>query len=170
MRIDLEQLKAFHSRLPRLTAQEYVHRAALALQRRHAPEVEMQVTSGGERTRAVLAWSRRSNVGAEMLDAHRVTEDAAEAVALGLVHAAHGWVVYRRLQREEYGDWLLYDDARRTFLCLEISGTDDGDVEARLTVKLAQVAMSPAAGVRAACVVRFREPLIVLELLPEVSP
>src|SRR5277367_4346592 len=108
MRIDLEQLKAIHPRLPRTTAQEYVHRAALALQRRHAPGVEMAVTSGEERTRVTLAWSRRSNVGAEVLDGHRVTEDAAEAVALGLVHAAHRWVVCRRLQREEYGDWLLY--------------------------------------------------------------
>lgn len=113
MRIDLEQLKAIHPRLPRTTAQEYVHRAALALQRRHAPGVEMAVTSGEERTVVTLAWSPRSNVGAEVLDGHRVTEDAAEAVA--------------------------------------------------------QVAMSSSAELRAACVVRFREPITALQLLPEVS-
>ena len=169
MKIDLEELKAHHPRLPRTTAQEYVHRAVLALQRRHAPGVEMRVTSGRENMHATLEWSRRSSVGAELLDWHRVTEDAAEAVALGLVHAARGWVVCRRLQREEHGDWLLYDDARRAFVVLEVSGTDDGDPDARIAVKLAQVAMSPVADVRAACVVRFVEPLAALELLPERS-
>jgi Ni,Fe-hydrogenase III large subunit len=98
-----------------------------------------------------------------------VTEDAAEAVALGLVHRARGWVVCRRLQREEYGDWLLYDAARGAFVALEVSGTDDGDATARMAVKLGQVTLSPTAEVRAACVVRFVEPLAALKLLPEVS-
>ncbi len=170
MRVDLDQLKAIHPRLPRTTAQEYAHRAALALQRRHAPGVEMPVASGEERVAATLIWSRRSDVGAEVLDEHRVTEDAAEAVALGVVHAAHGWVMLRRLQREEYGDWLLYDGARRAYVSLEVSGTDEGDANARMTIKLAQVAMASAAEVRAACVVRFLEPLAALELFSEVSP
>lgn len=169
MKLDLEQLKSNHPRLPRDTAREYIHRAALALQRRHTPGVEMDVTSNAEGMLATLDWIPRSNTGAEVLDRHRVTEDAAEAVALCLVHASHGWVVCRRLQREEYGDWLLYDSARHAFVSFEVSGTDDGDTNARMTVKLAQVAMSPAAAVRAACVVRFLEPLAALELLPEVS-
>jgi hypothetical protein len=130
----------------------------------------MEVRSGEERSYATLAWNRRSNAGTGVLDAHRVTEDAAEAIALGLVHAARGWVMCRRLQREEYGDWLLYDEARRVFVSLEVSGTDDGDAGARMAVKLAQVAMSTAGETRAACVVRFLEPLAALELLPEASP
>jgi len=169
VKLDLEQLKSIHPRLPRATAQEYLHRAALALQRRHPPGVLREVTLGAERALATLEWSRRSNAGAEVLDRHRVTEDAAEAVALSLVHEAYGWVVCRRLQREEYGDWLLYDGARRDFVSLEVSGTDDGDKDIRMAAKKAQVAMSQAASVRAACVVRFLEPLAAIELLSQVS-
>lgn len=166
----MDQLKALHPRLPRTTAQEYAHRAALALQRRHAPGVEIDVTVAEARTRAALVWNRRSPAGAEVLDAHRVTEDGAEAVALALVHASRGWVVRRRLQREERADWLLYDAARAAFVALEVSGTDDGDVLGRLSTKLAQVSAATAAPVRAACVVRFLEPTVVLQSLPEVSP
>lgn len=38
------------------------------------------------------------------LDFDRVTEDAAEAIALAMVYVSNGWVVRRRLQRGENTD------------------------------------------------------------------
>jgi hypothetical protein len=170
MRLDLDQLKAIHSLLPRTTADEYTHRAALALQRRHAPGVDLHVRVDDACSRATLVWARRAATGAEVLDAHRVTEDAAEVIALILAHAHRGWVVRRRLQREERADWLLRDAESGMLVALEVSGTDDGDVNKRSSEKLAQVSEAEAAPVRAACVVRFLEPMAVLQLVHEVSP
>lgn len=169
MKLDLERLKEIHPRLPRSTAAEYAYRAALALQRRHAPGVELALREVAASACATLHWTERASVGVDQLDRHRVTEDAAEAVALVLVHASRGWVVSRRLQRGEHGDWLLHDPRAGSLVALEVSGTDDGDAETRMTEKMAQVERSSAAEIRAACVVRFREPCAALELLPEVS-
>lgn len=114
-----------------------------------------------------LSWEERPAVEALQLDYHRVTEDGAEAVALALVHAARSWVVLRRLQREEHADWLLRETTTRRLVALEVSGTDEGDGDARLTAKLLQVAQSTAARRRAACVVGFLEPRVLLSLAQE---
>jgi hypothetical protein len=106
---------------------------------------------------------------AEQLDRHRVTEDGAEALALALVHAARGWVVRRRLQRGDFADWLLVEPSRTHLVALEISGTDDTDDTQRMVDELEQVAKSSAGSQRAACVVRFLDPRVALQLVPEAS-
>lgn len=94
----------------------------------------------------------------------------AETVALSLVHASREWVVARRCQRGKHGDWLLSDPADGSFVALEVSGTDDGDLHARLLDKLARVSEIEAVPLRAAYVVRFVEPPAVVKLVPEISP
>jgi hypothetical protein len=91
-------------------------------------------------------------------------------VALALVHASRSWTVLRRLQREEHADWLLRETTTRRLVAIEVSGTDEGDGDARLSAKLAQVAQSTAARKRAACVVGFLEPRIAIAIVPEASP
>jgi hypothetical protein len=116
---------------------------------------------------ATLVWEKRPAADALQLDYHRVTEDGAEAVALALVHSSRSWVVLRRLQREEHADWLLRETTSRRLVALEVSGTDEGDEDARLSAKLAQVAQSTAARKRAACVVGFLAPRIAFALAAE---
>jgi hypothetical protein len=166
MKLDLTLLREVHPLLPESTAAELVHRAALALQRRHRPGVQLTATVDGVVTTGSIAWTACSPTDADQLDRHRVTEDGAEAVALSLVHAERGWTVRRRLQRGEHADWLLRDD-RQQLVALEISGTDDGDDAVRMQEKLAQVLRNDDATQRAACVVRFREPRATLKLVPE---
>jgi hypothetical protein len=72
-----------------------------------------------------------------MLDANRVTELGAEAVALALVHETQGWIARRRLQRGDSADWLLEDESGK-LVALEVSGTVVGDAQARLAEKLLQ--------------------------------
>jgi len=163
-RLELERLREIHPQLPETTAAELVFRAALALQRRHLAGVNMGIRLVTMGLHTSLDWTFRAPAGDAMLDRHRVTEDGAEVLALLLVNVAFGWVARRRLQRGECADWLLRDaDDRR--IALEISGTDNSDVEVRLREKVAQVSKSKAAGTggtKAACVVRFEEPLALL--------
>jgi hypothetical protein len=167
MKLDLERLREMHPALPSATADAYAHRAALALGRRHAPGVAALVTIDAESVAATLSWEARPAADALQLDYHRVTEDGAEAVALALVHASRSWMVLRRLQREEHADWLLRETATRRLVALEVSGTDEGDGDVRLSAKLTQVAQSTAARRRAACVVGFLEPRIALAIVRE---
>ena len=94
-----------------------------------------------------------------MLDANVVTELGAEALALTLVHETRGWVARRRLQRGEFADWLM-DAPDGKVVALEVSGTDEGDHEARMRQKLLQVAKCVAGRTLAACVESFLQPSI----------
>ena len=168
MKLDLERLREMHPALPLPTATAYAHRAALALGRRHAPGVAAEVTVDAEPAVATLSWEERPAADALQLDYHRVTEDGAgrwpcSRPSLTLL------VVLRRLQREEHADWLLRETTSRRLVALEVSGTDEGDGDSRLSVKLAQVARSTAARKRAACVVGFLEPRVALALAAEAS-
>lgn len=92
------------------------------------------------------------------MDFHRVTEDAAEAIALALVNVAHGWVARRRLQRGEFADWLFVDKDSNA-IALEVSGVDKIDVGLqRLRQKVDQVKQSGAASTKGACVVELQPP------------
>ena len=150
-----------HPFLPLSTAVEYGHRAAVGLERhRHEPGVALATWMENVAREASLHWvgSPLGNTGdAEQLDRHQVTEDTAEAVALALVHVARGWVVRRRLQRGEFGDWLLQDSKSR-LVALEISGIDEGDDSGRLRSKLEQVRQATIASQRVACVVELSTP------------
>jgi hypothetical protein len=151
-------LKSMHPLLPASTAIEYGHRAAVGLERHHhLSGVALATRLEGETPEASLHWTLALFGDAEQLDRHRVTEDAAEAVALALVHVARGWVVRRRLQRGESADWLLQDSETR-LVALEVSGIDDGDDSERLRVKLEQVRRATFATQRAACVIELSTP------------
>jgi hypothetical protein len=162
MKIDLDRLRIRHALLPYELARNLGLHAAVALARRHAPGVPIEVRMMLEQHSSTLSWSVHSKNSAEQLDNDRVTELGAEAIALALVHATRGWVVRRRLQRGEYADWLLADANGRS-IALEVSGTDDGDIRGRLREKLEQVAKCEAAPWRVACVIRFVEPLGMVE-------
>jgi hypothetical protein len=161
MRLDLMQLKNMHPLLPALTAAEYAHRAAVGLERHlHESGVALALLVENAALEASLHWISSPASDVEQLDRHQITEDAAEAVALALVHVRRGWVVRRRLQRGESADWLLQDTEAR-LVALEISGIDEGDESDgsdRLRIKLEQVRRATIANQRAACVVELSTP------------
>lgn len=151
-----------HPLLPASTAAEYALRGALGLERHgHEPGVALLARLNDQPREAWLHWLASEPGSGEQLDRHQITEDAAEAITLTLVHAAHGWVVRRRLQRGESGDWLLRSpDAR--LVALEVSGIDEGDEAERLRAKLEQIRAAKVGEVRAACVVELASPRATL--------
>lgn len=152
------QLKSMHPLLPASTAAEYGYRAAVGLERhQHEPGVSLATLIENEAGEASLHWHRSLPSDDEQIDRHRITEDAAEAVALALVHGARGWVVRRRLQRGEFADWLLRDPRAR-LIALEVSGIDEGSDADRLRIKIDQVRHASVARQRAACVVELSTP------------
>jgi hypothetical protein len=156
------ELKRMHPLLPAVTAAEYGHRAALGLERHgHASGVVLKTVLDREQGRAALHWLRAGEGDEEQVDRHRITEDAAEAIALALVHGTRGWVIRRRLQRGEAADWLLHDPEARP-VALEVSGTGAGGATQRLKEKLAQVRGATVASHRAACVVELPVPRATL--------
>jgi hypothetical protein len=110
---------------------------------------------------ATLQWVGSPSGAVEQLDRRRITEDAAEAVALALVYVARGWIVRRRLRRGESADWLLQDPETR-LVALEISGIDEGNGSDRLRIKLEQVRRASCANQRTACVVELSAPRATL--------
>jgi hypothetical protein len=168
MKLDLEALCERHSRLLPEQAADYALHAAISLQEQgHRPGVRLVADLFLERREAELSWSTRPHGAREMLDQQNVTEFAAYAIALALVHATHGWSVQRRLQRFDYADWLLADVDGKD-VALEVSGTVEQDERSRLRDKLLQVAKCVEAPTCVACVVRFREPAAWLRMVPEV--
>jgi hypothetical protein len=152
------ELKSMHPLLPASTAAEYAHRAVIGLERhRHETGVALSTLIESAAGEASLHWVGASWRDAEQLDQDRITEDAAEAIALALVHVARGWVVRRRLQRGESGDWLLRDPESR-LVALEVSGIADGEDPGRLRLKLEQVRRATVASQRVACVVELEVP------------
>src|SRR4051794_11974776 len=120
MKLHIAQLKQMHPLLPETTAQEYTHRAAIGLDRhRHTPGVLMVSQCDKKSNDCTLHWTPCPTEDGALLDFHRVTEDAAEAIALALTHTLHGWVIKRRLQRGEFADWLLIDSDEK-YVALEI--------------------------------------------------
>lgn len=158
------QLKSMHPLLPASTAAEYGYRAAAGLERhRHEPGVRLEALIERRARNASLHWVCSPFSGVEQLDRHRITEDAAEAIALALVHVARGWVARRRLQRGESADWLLQDKKAR-LVALEVSGIDEGSDTERLRIKLEQVRGATVAKSRAACVVELSTPKATVKM------
>lgn len=158
------QLKSMHPLLPASTAAEYGHRAGIGLERHHhVSGVALATLIESESPKASLHWNRSLFGDIEQLDQHRTTEDAAEAVALALVHVARGWVVRRRLQRGEFADWLL-QDPEAGLVALEVSGIGEGEDSDRLRVKLQQVCRVTIADRRAACIVELEAPRATLAM------
>jgi hypothetical protein len=164
MRVELGKLRVFYGKLPASRAQTLVNAAALGLQRgQHAPGVTINLIVGEQRRvpDPELDWEA-ANLG-ELLqhDHNRITEDAAEAIALGLAALEMQWTVLRRLQRGEYADWLL-SAAEGKRVAFEVCGTDGVFRPRLLKTELDQVARSTAGDVRAACVVALASPEAVL--------
>jgi hypothetical protein len=166
--MDIDALQTMHpglpSGLPGWRVQELTGYAAIALQRRHQPGVTLLLTIGGQEVRETLSWAERS--GSEMVDDDRATDAGAEGLALTIVGHHRKWRIARRLtsrRGKPEGDWLLYDPDSRQTIVLEISGTDEGPFEARVRQKRGQVALAARRGTPLVSVVRFLEPMAMLE-------
>lgn len=85
---------------------------ALAFERAsHISPVRAEVDHDGLAATVEIEWVSNNVMDLDVSDAHRLTEDGAEAVALAYIYAKSGWVVKRRLQRGESADWLLKNGA-----------------------------------------------------------
>jgi hypothetical protein len=159
MELDLLRLKQMHPLLSTSTALEYAFRAAIGLARHgHRSGVMLNITMDDQDRDAQLLWAPNQIGVAHLVDYHRVTEDAAEAIALALVSVARGWVVRRRLQRGEFADWLLQDEDNSP-IAMEISGVDKIDISLRrLREKIEQVKLCGAAPRRSVCIVELEPP------------
>jgi hypothetical protein len=169
MTLHLRDLPARHPKLSKATASTHLQRAALGLQRRHRPGVSLAIRIEREDALEELAWEEYPLDDVEQIDRHRITEDGADAIALSVVHERFGWTVLRRLQRDDFADWLLVHTATRHTIALEVSGTDDGDANARMREKIDQMQRcSLPVHQRAACIVRYADPRCTLVFLPEM--
>ncbi len=168
--IDLGCLSEMHPRLPDDMAGLMVIRAALGLQRnQHATGAELRMTIENETFRCALLWPAADLGTATQHDHNRITEDGAEAIALAVAHKRKAWRVVRRMQREEYADWLLEHqaDGLRTLVAFEVSGVDTGRIVDRMKQKMAQVAKSQDVDQRSAGVVGFEQPEAMLRSVKE---
>ncbi len=160
MDVDLSRLIEMHPRLAPSTGADCAHKAAVGLARHgHLPGVGLEILFDDLRQQGNLYWSAESEASDDHLDFHRVTEDAAEAIALALVFVTKGWAVRRRAQREEHADWLL-EDSDKQAVALEVSGVNMLDVgQRRLREKVAQVRrhQNPRA-IKVACIVELSPP------------
>ena len=166
MNIDLTKLREMHPELPGEVAVIMLVRSALALQRNgHTTGVEVSLQLERSASSSSLSWNHADLSTIELHDHNRITEDGAEAVTLAAVHKHLEWRVVRRMQREEYADWLLERTtaAGRVTAALEVSGVDRGSISSRLTQKLAQVAKSVDVDQKWAGVVGFELPIAALE-------
>jgi hypothetical protein len=163
--IDLDALAELLE-LPEETVSPLAHRAAVALERRHAPGVRVTGTVPGAPVDEEIQWRVRTPDAAMYEDINRVTEEGAEAIGLALAGSKCMWRIKRRLQARlaEGADWLMSNQATGSTMVLEIGGTDEQDLEALLARKIEQARRSPfsARGTPAACVVRFLEPSVMM--------
>jgi len=160
--IDLRQLREMHTKLPTDLALYMVGQAAMALERNgHAPGVPISLDLERVLSIGSLSWPHVDMSVIDKHDHNRITEDGAEAVALTLAHRHLAWRVVRRMQRRESADWLL-EDTRGNEIALEVSGVDRGQIGARLSEKLRQVARNPDIDQRWASVVGFEKPAVAL--------
>lgn len=159
MELHLNRLHDMHPILSLSTALEYEYRAAVGLARhRHSSGVRLAISHDGGQQQGHLHWLETSQGSDIQLDFHRVTEDAAEAVAMAVVNVVWGWTIVRRLQRREKGDWLLIG-ADGNYIAMEVSGIDGLDTgRRRLREKVEQVRQSSTRGSKIACVVELSLP------------
>lgn len=156
--LDLDRLDEMHPLLPPSEAAGYAYRGALALQRRgHAPGVATTVDDCGAPVGATLGWVDVDPSGEAQVDRISITEDGATAVSLAFVSVARGWTIELRLQRFQFGDWLMVgrDGA---YVALEVSGIEGDFLPGRLREKLDQVRKVPFCDARFASVVAFADP------------
>lgn len=159
MKLALQNLVLIHTAL-RGHPVDHSRYGGLALQRAgHASPASADVNDDGAKANAEIEWTLESLILLDVLDANRITEEGAEAVALAYVNAKSGWIVKRRLQRGEYADWLMTKP--KEWLAMEVSGMMSGDTKTRLKQKKKQVARCSLPVDRVAVVVAIDTPLIL---------
>ena len=166
MNIDLRKLREMHPELPGDVALIMLVRAALAAQRNgHSTGVELSLQVERVASKGSLSWKPADMTTIAQHDSNRITEDGAEAVTLALMHKHWEWRIVRRMQREEFADWLLEREGETSSqtAALEVSGVDRGSIASRLTEKLSQVAKSTDVDQRWAGVVGFELPIAAIE-------
>jgi len=111
---------------------------------------------------AALALQRRHQPGVSL---------SAEVHGATTTHAITcQWVVHRRLQRRQYGDWLLVEQGSGRKVVFEIGGLDEGSLTSKLKGELAQVVKSPLPYVsRRLCRAFLRRPGYARRAFPDVS-
>lgn len=164
MILDLASFPFRHPKVPQQQAQAMLLHAAVALQRHHSPGVSHSVKVQNQVLNGTLTWEASCDADAEQLDDNSATELGAEVVVLTLANAVEGWKVRRRLQRGESADWLL-SDPEGNLVAFEVSGTVEGSLEARATVKRKQVGLAGVCRTKAIGIVRFCVPQSVVETL-----
>ncbi|MBM3459637.1 MAG: hypothetical protein FJX77_14035 [Armatimonadetes bacterium] len=110
---------------------------------------------------ADIVWEMLSTIDPEVVPHRRLTEHAAEAIALTYVHSWGRWSVKRVMNEGEFADWLLAREDDR--LALEVGGVTGTDGRAKLTQKLGQIDQCTVAQQRLAVVVAFGKPEILAE-------
>lgn len=161
MKIELHKLIEYHPKL-RGHAIDYGRSGALALQRaNHRSPVKTTVFENGTTFETVVSWRRAQMTTLVSTDDNRLTEDGAEAVALGYIRQVGGWTIKRRTRRGEFADWVLEKDS--SWCAMEISGVAVGDASGRLRQKVAQVRRCTLPAARLAVVVQFESPQILVE-------
>ncbi len=159
MNLDIEQLETQHPLLV-ATPIRYVEMARIALLRaKHASPTKAAVRCDDLSSAVTLTWDTSAmKTLPQAVDQIRVTEDAAEAIALAFVHTHAAWRIDRRCRRGEYADWLLRSPNGKRYAALEISGIADESaslMQTRLEEKSRQVGRSLAAPEKLAIVVGF---------------
>lgn len=165
MEIELARLREMHPRLPADLAAVMIGRAALALERNgHSSAVAVALDVEKVVGVGLLSWPAVSLSEIDQHDYNRTTEEGAEALVLALVHGRKSWRVVRRMQREEFADWLLEDPTakKRQVIALEVSGVDKGGIGPRLREKMRQVAKSVDVDERWAGVAGFERPVAAM--------
>lgn len=159
MKLLLQDLILVHTAL-RGHPVDHARYGGLALQRAgHNSPVTADITDNGAKTQTEIEWVFQALILLDVLDANRITEEGAEAVALAYINAKGGWVVKRRLQRGESADWLMTKP--KAWLAMEVSGMVSGDSKSRLRDKTKQVDRCSLPVERIAVVVVFDTPLIL---------
>lgn len=162
MLLDLHRLNEMHPLLPPSEAAGYAYRGALALQRGgHAPGVATTVDDCGTPVGTTVGWVGVDPSGEGQVDRISITEDGATAFSLAFLSVARGWTVELRLQRFQFGDWLMIDSAG-DYVALEVSGIEGDYLPGRLREKLDQVRKVPFCDARFASVVAFGAPQAAL--------
>ena len=159
--MDLGSLCRMHPRLPMDMAAVMIGRAALGLQnQKHSPGATLHMVVEDQHHMATLLWPLTAPEVGLQHDDNQITEDGAEAIALAMTHEVKGWRVFRRLQRNEHGDWLLERQAGTKFerIPVEVSGVAKGGITNRMREKLKQVGRNTEYAECCATVVGFEKP------------
>ena len=161
--IDLNHLEGLCEGLPPESAGPLAFRAAVALERRHRPGVDLFVTGDAEAEEKLL-WRPLPARVQRNEDQNEATRDGAMGIALALAHRHRAWRVVRRLQStmSEGADWLLEDEARNRF-ALEVKGTDEGPLPVADALHQARTSTWARRATPAVCVVRFLEPQAIFQ-------